>query len=434
MDQPARINYFKGHPSFRLLPNEEIVEATRQLLTSETRDYDDDTRNRHPLTYGPDEGALWVRQQICDFNNRLFGSDSKPEFLNLSSGSSYGCLSVLLHTTLPHTNFTRQAFIISPTYFLINDCFIDAGFGSKLTAIDEEGEDSINFEQLLSKLRHFEELYGNSNGDVSIIQNPNKPTKKVYKYVMYCVPTFANPSGKSYSLETRTKLIEIARRYDMLIICDDVYDLLDYSTDVHEWPRPQKRLVHIDRATAPDDNEFGNTISNATFSKIIAPGLRFGYHETINDKLAAQLSRGGANVSGGTPSQLNSMIVGTILQNGSMERILGKLRETYKTRSVAMWDSLQKHMPKDTHISSPKGGYFVWVTLPPGYDAKKIGKKLKDEHGVILANGSDFEVIGDERGWGDRSVRLSISFLETPDIIEGCELWGKVCKEMAPSS
>ena len=143
-------------------------------------------------------------------------------------------------------------------------------------------------------------------------------TKKIYKYVLYCIPTFANPSGNTYSLETRRRLIDIARKYDMLVISDDVYDILDYTTPSNELASPPLRMVHIDRSTAPlGQASFGNTISNATFSKLIAPGLRFGYHESINSNLARQLSKGGANVSGGTPSQLNSMIVGELLRSGA---------------------------------------------------------------------------------------------------------------------
>lgn len=438
MDQPAKINFFKGHPSYRLLPNKEIVEATKELLTPDTREYDDDTNNRHPLTYGADEGAVWVRETVCSFNNRVFGVEgqsaaSRTEYLNLNSGASYGILSTLLHSTLAHTGYTRQAFIITPTYFLINDCFIDAGFGSKLTAIDEQGEDSIDLDQLVAKLEYFE---SNSDpvGDTVAIQNPNRSVnKKVYRYVIYCVPTFSNPSGKTYSLETRQRLIEIARKYDMLIIADDVYDLLDYRTDVNELPRPVKRFVHLDRETNTDPESYGNTVSNATFSKIIAPGLRVGYHETINNKLALQLSKGGANISGGTPSQLNSMIVGTILNNGMMDKILCRLRSTYKDRSEMMKRCLAQYLPSGTVVSAPDGGYFVWVTLPQGYNALEIGELLKQKYGVVLANGSGSEVVGDTRDWGTRCARLSISFLEKEDIQLGCKQWGQVCSEYAQS-
>lgn len=433
----SEINFFKGHPSSRLLPREAVIEATAAVLGPQTREYDNDPCNRHPLTYGSDEGALWVREQICRFlNEQVFkfkdGARTRTlaQHLNLDSGASYGMLNILLQTTLPHNGYTRQAFIITPTYFLINDCFTDAGFKGKITAINERGHDSIDFESLIVALdRHEAEPQPRSTTE--IIQG-SKLSKKIFKYVMYCIPTFANPSGNTYSLETRRRLIDIARQYDMLVITDDVYDILHYTTPADELPSPPLRMVHIDRSTAASsEDSFGNTVSNATFSKLIAPGLRFGYHESINTNLARQLSKGGANVSGGTPSQLNSMIVGELLRSGAAQRCIAHLRAVYSERASVLTAALKKCMPPGTEMPPLRGGYFVWITLPPAYNAMEISTVLAKKYNVILANGSNFEVLGDEKNWGRSSFRLSISFLETHQIERGIELFGAACKSHA---
>lgn len=440
MSTHTPINFFKGHPSFRLLPRNAVIEATRELLEPENREYDDVDADRHPLTYGPDEGSFWVRAAIANFTNDCFRLESElgntaAEYLNLTAGASYGVMNILEQTTLPHTGYTRQAFIVSPTYFLINETFIDAGFGGKLTAIEECGNGKIDFHTLEERLKYYDSKYSQDNHekDLNLIVAPNA-SKKVYRYVIYLIPTYSNPGGETYSLETRIRLIELAREYDMLIISDDVYDLLKYDDPLDELPQPIPRLTHLDRLSSKKiDSGYGNTVSNATFSKLIAPGLRFGYQETLNRNLAYQLSQGGANVSGGTPSQLNSMIVGTILQNGTAKKVICDLRKVYAERAFTMFESIKKFLPRNTSYDLQTGGYFSWCTLPEGYDCKEIGKILGEKYDVVLANGSNFEVIGDEKNWGARSVRLSISFLEKKDIEKGIKIWGKVCEEYAQS-
>lgn len=420
------INFFKGHPTENLLPNKTIVEATTSLLLT-PRDYDLDPENRHPLTYGSDSGALWVRDEVAKFTNRTIQpeKETKPEFINLTGGASYGIMNILTQTTLPHTGYTKQAFLITPTYFLINETFIDAGFGGKMTAIDEI-PGSLNFELLESKLKEFNDDQDHEK-DLKLITNPGQP-KKIYKFVMYCIPTFSNPGGETFDLETRLRLIKLAREYDMLIITDDVYDLLDYTQPLDKLPKPLPRLTHLDRETYT--SEHGNTIANSTFSKLIAPGLRFGFQESVNEKLAHQLSQGGANVSGGTPSQLNSMIVGTILKQGLIDNVINEFRKIYSERANLLKKLISDLLPSGIKATGFNGGYFVWVTLPSKYDVVKICQELKSKKDVVLANGDNFEVVGDIRHWGKSSVRLSVSYLSSQEISKGIELWAETIKDL----
>lgn len=248
------------------------------------------------------------------------------------------------------------------------------------------------------------------------------------------VPTFSNPGGRTYSLESRKQVIEIARKHDMLIISDDVYDLLNYEQSLDSLPHPMPRLTFLDRESyAGGDEGFGNTISNATFSKVVAPGLRFGYQESVNKNLVSQLSRGGANASGGTPSQLNSMVVGTMLKNGECTRILQHSRAVYKERCQILYDCIKKCLPSQTEYTLQTGGYFSWVTLPDGYNCREICAILMEKHNVIIPDGSWFEVVGDPKGWDTRSCRLSISFLSADQIERGIKIWGDECKEYALS-
>ncbi|GME89529.1 unnamed protein product [[Candida] boidinii] len=179
------------------------------------------------------------------------------------------------------------------------------------------------------------------------------------------------------------------------------------------------------------ENGYGNTISNGTFSKLIGPGLRVGWQESVNPKLANILAAGGAHRSGGSPSQANTVIVGELLQSGSLDKIISNLRKVYSERAKTMIESIKEYLPQGTEISGGEGGYFFWITLPKGYDCRKICQEC-DNRGVVLANGDHFEVIGDSRNWGDSSVRISISVLNNDEIKNGVKIWGEVCKDLYP--
>ncbi|SCU78243.1 LADA_0A04632g1_1 [Lachancea dasiensis] len=433
------ISFLRGWITHSLLPRDEILKASTELLAPSLREYDDDVDNHHPLVYGVDSGSLWVRESICNLSNQAFRLEnderakSKPEYINLTSGASYGMLNLLLQTTLPHTGYTRQAFVVSPTYFLINNAFIDAGFRGKITAIREKG-DGLDLETLQERLDYFVKAdEGHNHSEDPYLVNPaiGEP-KKLYRFVIYLIPTHSNPSGKTYSLNFRLKLIALARKYDMLIITDDVYDLLNYEQPMGQLPCPIPRFTTLDRASCQGTaQDFGNTIVNTTFSKLIAPGLRFGYQESVNDKLVTQLSKGGANASGGTPSQLNSMIVGTMLRNGDCAKLVKQIRETLRERCQTLYDSIKKFMPLDTQYDLQTGGYFSWCTLPDGYDSKEICERLACESNVLIPDGSRFEVVDNCMEWEKRSVRLSVSYLSSTEIETGVYLWGQMCKRYA---
>ncbi|EMG45798.1 hypothetical protein SBY92_003416 [Candida maltosa Xu316] len=410
------INFFKGHPTRALLPAKEIADAyTRVLLNNDYLSYDNDPNNQHPLTYGTDIGNLDIRNIIGKWVNQKFGiSDPNPDCINLTAGASYGMGNILSSVTSP--SITQRAFIVSPTYFLINSCFLDVGLEGKLTAVDEtpDGEYSIDLEYLESQLIK----YSQDLPDESTTKpDPARGTRKYYRFVMYLVPTYSNPGGLTYSLETRIKLLELARKYDMLLISDDVYEFLNYTGSPLV-----PRFNQLDQATVT--NEYGNTISNGTFSKIIAPGLRVGWQETATPKLADQLSVTGPNKSGGSPNQLSTFVVADLITTGKIDEIISKFVETYKEREKVLQQSIVKYLPKDTKVYGGDGGYFVWVTTP-SHDASKYVPELA-KRGVVLAGGEHFEVTGDEKGWGKHSVRLSISFLTKEEIEEGIKIWGEV--------
>ncbi|KAK6464920.1 valine--pyruvate aminotransferase [Scheffersomyces coipomensis] len=426
------INFFRGHPTRSLLPAEKIAKAYNHvLLDSDYLAYETDPLNQHPLQYGTDPGNFEVRKTIAEWTDKRFGrSNTNPDNLNLTAGASYGVANILTSVT-DSSSITKQAFIVTPTYYLITSSFLDNGFEGKLTAIDETPGDEyeIDLKTLEEKLIFYSKgLETTEHKEINVIKDPVRGDRKLYRFVIYIVPTFSNPGGLSYSEKTRTKLIEIARKYDLLIISDDVYEFLDYTDNKYPIPR----LVHIDRDSLPSSNTYGNSISNGTFSKIIAPGLRVGWQESTTPKLSEQLAITGANRSGGTPGQLASLVVNYLITSGELDTIIEQFKKVYKSRANVIKKSIATYLPSSTKVFGGDGGYFLWVEIPGEQDHNAIVKELSQQ-GVILAGGDNFEVAGDTRGWGKTSVRLSLSYLPEEDLEEGIKAWGKVLKEKHPN-
>ena len=419
------INFFKGHPSRELLPTKAIADAySKVLLDSDYLSYDTDPQNQHPLQYGTDPGNLEIRKTVALWVDKRFGiQESDPDCINLTAGASYGVGNILASVTSPE--ITQRAFIVTPTYFLINSSFLDVGFEGKLTAIDEtpDAEYTIDVKHLESELEKYSNGLEPIHDDINIKHDPVRGKRKFYRFIMYLVPTFSNPGGLTYSLQTRYKLLELARRYDMLLISDDVYEFLDYTNT----QTLIARLNHLDRETV--SNIYGNTISNATFSKIIAPGLRMGWQETATPNLVQQLAVTGSNRSGGTPNQLSAFVVDDLIKSGKLDEIIESFKQVYSERVRVLKESIGKYLPADTKVYGGEGGYFLWVVTPTANAFETVAELAK--HGVVLAGGENFEVFGDTRNWGQHCVRLSISYLTKEEIEKGIHIWGKVLKDTA---
>jgi DNA-binding transcriptional MocR family regulator len=155
--------------------------------------------------------------------------------------------------TRPETT-TRHVYFQDPTYFLSFDIFLNVGFTrDQFTGIPEQEETGINIDILEDYL----------------IKHHCDKKDEIFNSVLYCVPTHANPTGSILSPEKRKRLVQLGRKYNMLIICDDVYDILTFQGEI------PKRVVAYDLES--DGKHV--VVSNGSFSKILAPGARAGWIE-----------------------------------------------------------------------------------------------------------------------------------------------------------
>jgi DNA-binding transcriptional MocR family regulator len=255
-------------------------------------------------------------------------------------------------------------------------------------------------------------------------------------------------------LSCREGLVRLARRYDALIITDDVYDCLQWTTSpVSETTSTSlskailPRLVDVDRTMepVPGPDSFGNAMSNGSFSKLAGPGCRTGWAEAT-PKFVYGLSQCGSSRSGGAPSQLVATMMTELLKSGEMERHIKEfLNPAYKKRYGIMIKTIQKYLlPLGVRCGEITangqeifGGYFLWLELPPNVSAEEVADRAKNEENLIVAPGYIFEVENDSSVEFPNSLRLCFSWEGEDDLEDGVVRLSRVVrnvKDGVPSS
>jgi 2-aminoadipate transaminase len=188
---------------------------------------------------------------------------------------------------------------------------------------------------------------------------------------IYVIPNFQNPSGTTLSLQRRELLLELAHRWNAVIIDDDPYGLLRFEGE--DLPSLQ--------ALSPADPLL---FSVRTFSKILAPGLRVGWVDT--DPAVRRLVINAKQAMDTCTNVPNQHIVSEFIRRGGLTDHLAGLRGEYRRRKHAMQDSLRRHLGDRITMTDPEGGFFLWVTLQ-GKDARTSTRKLFE---TALAEGVAF--------------------------------------------
>jgi DNA-binding transcriptional MocR family regulator len=270
------------------------------------------------------------------------------------------------------------------------------------------------------------------------------------------------------SLARREKLVHLAREHDALIISDDVYDLLQWpvttsSSSSLPTPLPLPSLTpipllsQIDRHLPPSPHNppgkhFSHAISNASFSKLVGPGMRTGWIHGTAD-FAYGFAQTGTNKSGGAASQFAAAVVWRVLSTGALERyldwvvrpalgrrhalVVGEVERVLGRLGVRVWGANAVGGAGTGGTGTLReggevfGGYFVWLTLPGGLDAAVVAERARVEEELVVAPGRLFEVAGDEDAARfPGNVRLSFSWADEDDIVEGVARLGRVLRRM----
>ncbi|KAM7190749.1 pyridoxal phosphate-dependent transferase [Rhypophila sp. PSN 637] len=440
-----QINLLRGWPSPHLLPSDLLSSGTQRLLS-------DPSIYIPALQYGPDPGYQPLREELAAWLGKTYQVASSAEEICITGGASQSIANLLVSFTDP--SYTKAVWCIAPCYFLACPIFEDAGFKGRLRAVPEDGE-GVDLEFLRRGLQGFEGKNGDGDGCETPKYKDPSPDRKIYRHIIYAVPTCANPSGKSMSLRRRQALVNLARKYDALIICDDVYDFLQWpvlsSSDASKHspvstPYPLlPRLSDIDIPLGrtrfdPPGQHFGHAISNGSFSKLVAPGLRTGWVHGTAD-FAHGVAATGASRSGGAPSQLSAAIVHQILASGELDHYLEhKVRPDLQSRHAIATAAVKRELgwvgievlESSERGKETFGGYFLWLTLPEGFDGKELAERALREENLFIAPGCSFEVAGDEEAVRfPRNMRLTYSWEDEAHLVEGIERLGAVMRRMA---
>ncbi|KAE8353241.1 pyridoxal phosphate-dependent transferase [Aspergillus coremiiformis] len=404
LSQPL-LNLARGWPAPNLFPTQLLQDAAVSVLSNPII-------SEQGLGYGPDEGHLELRKNIADWlsGNYSLAKPVDAGRICISGGASQNLACVLQVFTDPM--HTKYVWTVEPIYHLVFRIFQDAGFYNQLRAVpeDENGMDVDFLENALQK----------STTDQPPVPVPDRPYRKTYTHIIYCVPTFSNPSGVTMPLSRREALVRLARKYDALIVTDDVYDFLNWEPNEPAGSRTTHlpRLIDVDRnLDGGPTNAFGNCVSNGSFSKIVAPGCRVGWAEGTPDFIK-DLAQAGSSRSGGAPSQLMSTFINDMFETGSLDKHIHEtVLPAYSRRARALTAAIKQYLlplgvtfGSGSETYSVLGGYFIWLKLPDLLSAREITENARKEQNLVIAEGKLFAVPGDSLPGNDLRHRLRLCF------------------------
>ena len=357
-----------GQPGESLLPLALLEQAARHCLSQD---------NPYLLAYGAEQGSAYFRTALAGFlsDKYLFRVDPGDLFTTTGSSQALDFICSL---------FTRSGDTIlveDPTYSLALGIFADHHLNVVGVPTDENGVNTGALEETLSR------------------------TSPVF---FYTIPTFHNPSGSTLSESRRKQIVSLGRKYDLMIVADEVYQMLSYKGT----PPPAMAKY----------TEEAKVLSLGSFSKILAPGLRLGWIQAGPD-LIRRLSTSGLVDSGGGLNPFTSAIVQSVIELGLQETQLAHLKEVYSHRKSILCKALTAHLPASVSFTEPDGGFFIWLALPAHVDTEKLLPRAR-RHNVAFSPGARFS----PRRELKNHMRLSFAYYEDSDLVAAAERLGDVIR------
>lgn len=370
LTDPSIIAFAAGNPAAESFPIEAIAELSNEILT------------KTPVTalqYGITEGYPPLREAMIKRLSDKFGIGRPDDMTIVVSGGQQGL--ELTCKTLCNEGDTVLA--EDPSFIGALNCFRSNGAVVKGVPMNEGGIDTALLEKALQE----------------------DPRVKM----LYLIPTFQNPTGRTMSLKTRCEVYELALKYGVVILEDNPYGELRFEGK--ELP------------TLKSMDTEGIVVYCSSFSKVLSSGMRIGFL-TGNEKLMQKIvvAKQGEDVH---TTMLPQMICANYIEKYDLDKHIEGIRALYRRKCGIMLDALDKYMPDCVKYTRPEGGLFLWCTLPAEIDLDTFVKQALKRK-VAVVPGTAFNC--DTTAYSD-SFRMTYATPTEEQIVEGIKILGELVTE-----
>lgn len=342
LGKPGIISFAGGFPDSAMFDVDGITQSSQKALQENAG---------LALQYGATEGFGPLREQLAAFMATKGAKDVAPEQLIVTTGSQQA-LDLLGKCMVSPGD---KVIVEGPTFLATIQCF---------------------------RLYGAEVISAPVDGNGVIVEELEKLIAEHQPKLVYLIPTFGNPSGATLSLERRKRVLELAVKYQTLVVEDDPYGDLYFDA-----PPPASLL-----ALSPEVPGSREWLAHCgSLSKVLSPGLRIGWLIANPELLAKAVMC--KQFSDAHTSTFAQATAAQYLQAGHMPATLAKVRKVYASRAKAMMDALRSELGDAVAFTEPQGGLFLWVRLTGKggklADANELAKRAI-EQGVAFVPGAPF--------------------------------------------
>lgn len=371
LSDPTIISFAAGNPSPESFPVEALAKISADIF---------DNSSTTALQYSITEGYPPLREEIAKRQKEKFGIGNDDDSVMIVSGGQQG----MELSGKVFCNEGDEVICENPSFIGSLNSFRSLGATPIGVELEEDGMDLAALEQTLA----------------------SHPRAKL----LYVIPTFQNPSGRTTSYEKRVGIYELARKYDIIIVEDNPYGELRFAGE--------------DVPTLKSMDTDGRVIYCSSFSKILSAGMRVGFviaNNAVIQKLA--VAKQGEDVHTNIFFQ---MLAHKYMTEYDLDAHIRKINDIYRRKCNLMVEALEKYMPREVKYTTPEGGLFIWCTLPEHVDAPAFIKEAIARK-VAVVPGTAFNC---DTQAPSQSFRLNYSMPTDEQIDEGVKILGELASEM----